>query len=106
MVFLIFHFVISFYVIANINAVINLMPQIKHLKIFSLFYNACISIMIFRLIYVLEVLISVIEASEYMLSSMLLQKLLTLVGQASFKIELIRLSSFGWLQIPSVTVSE
>lgn len=51
--------------------------------------------MIFQLKYVGEVLISVIEASEYMLSSLLLQKSLTLVGQASFKIELIRLSSFG-----------
>jgi len=34
-VFLILHFVISFCLIANINVVINLMLQIKNLKIFS-----------------------------------------------------------------------
>jgi len=46
--------------------------------------------MIFLLKYVRKDLISVIEPSEYTLLSVLLQKLLTLVGQASFRVQMIR----------------
>lgn len=59
--------------------------------------------MIFLLKYVRKFVISVTESSEYMLSSMFLQKLLTLIYQASFRVQIdniifLRLSLGSFLE--------